>query len=255
MANGCFLYLFPERAEADYAWPIRPTASARFLGAGYLAGLLAPAIGLFAVRRWRSLQALLWGFLVLGTVATLATVLHLDRFRWGYPLTWLWTAVYVGIPPVAAWVLRHQRRVEPSDLPDLHPRVQALRPLLASMGAVAALLGALLFVASPWVLSAWGWQLTPLLSRVFAAWYLLVGTTLLSLAASARRPHELVVGLRTFCAWSCLLLAIPVFDAESMSGGSPGLVLWIVGHSLLLLVSLALDRAACRWMRESGETL
>lgn len=40
-ANGGFLYFTPGLAEQGYAWAIKPKINAAFVGAGYLAGLLA----------------------------------------------------------------------------------------------------------------------------------------------------------------------------------------------------------------------
>ena len=68
VANGAFLYLFPSRAEPDYAWAIKPPASAAMMGAGYLAGMLGTGLGAFAARRYSSVQALVPGFLGLGIV-------------------------------------------------------------------------------------------------------------------------------------------------------------------------------------------
>jgi hypothetical protein len=49
IANGVFLYFFPAQAGPDYAWAI-PPINAAFMGAGYLAGMAAAALGVFVAR-------------------------------------------------------------------------------------------------------------------------------------------------------------------------------------------------------------
>src|SRR5690242_7592402 len=94
VANGLFLYGFPGLADTEYAWSIKPAASAAFLGAGYIAGAVATALTVFAARRWRSVQPLGAALSVLSVLLIAATVIHAGKFRWLYPPTWVWTAVY-----------------------------------------------------------------------------------------------------------------------------------------------------------------
>ena len=49
--NAAFLYFLPARAATGYAWAIRPPISAAFLGAGYLAGVVATALVVLQARR------------------------------------------------------------------------------------------------------------------------------------------------------------------------------------------------------------
>ena len=92
--NAAFLYFLPARAASGYAWAIRPPISAAFLGAGYLAGVVATALAVLAARHWRSIQPLAVALVTLSVGLLAATLLHTDRFRWGYPPTWAWTGVY-----------------------------------------------------------------------------------------------------------------------------------------------------------------
>jgi hypothetical protein len=89
IANGVFLYFLPWLAEEWYAWPITPSVNAAAMGAGYLAGTFATGLATFRVRYWRSVRVLIGPFAVLGLSLFIATLLHADRFRWAYPLTWV----------------------------------------------------------------------------------------------------------------------------------------------------------------------
>ena len=123
--NAGFLYVFPAQAATGYAWPIRPPAAAAFLGAGYLAGIVATALVVFGAARWRSAQPLAVALVTLSLGLLAATLLHSDRFRWGYPPTWAWTAVYALAPFGVAFLALRQR-------------AQTIRPMLRDPRAGAA---------------------------------------------------------------------------------------------------------------------
>lgn len=101
-ANGAYLYFFPSQAKAQYAWPVVPPATAAFMGAGYLAGLVAAYLAIFRARYWRSIYPLTPAFIGLSVLLLAATLIHADRFRWNFAPTWVWTAVYAAIPVVDA---------------------------------------------------------------------------------------------------------------------------------------------------------
>src|SRR5690348_12103296 len=134
VANGAFLYCLPGLAT-HYAWSITPPINAAFMGAGYLGGLVPGFLGIFAAARWRSFRVLTLPFGVLGAVMLAATLIHVDKFFWDYPPTWLWTAVYAVIPPAAVvlWV-RQERRAKPA--PEEDPLVRPARWLSWAFGLV-----------------------------------------------------------------------------------------------------------------------
>src|SRR5689334_17812242 len=80
--NAGFLYFIPARAATGYAWAIRPPISAAFLGAGYLAGVVATALAVLHARHWRSIQPLAIALVTLSVGLLAATLLHTGRFRW-----------------------------------------------------------------------------------------------------------------------------------------------------------------------------
>lgn len=252
-ANGCFLYLSPGLAEAGYAWAIKPSINAAFMGAGYLAGLLASVLGLYFARRWRSVRALVLPFFGLGVVMTLATVLHQERFRWGYWLTWLWTVVYVAIPPVAFYLWRREEhRARPAADEDMG--LDSMRAVASLLGSVLVTLAALLFFMPSLMTAFWPWTITPLIARVFAAWHVLMGGVLLWSAFGARRFHELPIPFLTVCSWSILLGALPFFHSSSLT--RLGTTLMFLLLQLVLAVfcgSVALR--AVRAMRSTGQAL
>lgn len=242
VANGAFLYLVPGRAATDYAWSIKPPASAAFLGAGYLAGAVATALVVFAADRWRSLQPLGPALVVLSVLLLGATALHHDRFRFDYPPTWLWIAVY-GAAPFAIVVLMRRQRAT-ADVPAADPSLRTLRVLSLVAGAALVAVAAVDYAHPAILADRWPWPLTPLLSRAVASWLAMVGTAQLWCAADLRRRTEAFIPFATLTAWSALLLAIPALHPDDVTRtGAPLAVYLGLTAGLLALGAYGLARS------------
>jgi hypothetical protein len=252
-ANGGFLYLLPSQAEHAYAWAVKPSINAAFMGAGYLAGLLASILGIYFADRWRSVRGLVWPFLGLGVVMTLATGLHEDRFKWTYWLTWLWTVVYVAIPPVAFCLWWREERVTRSESEE-DIGLDSMRAVASVLGSVLVTLACLLFFAPKAVATFWPWTITPLIARVFAGWHVLMGGILVFSAFSARRFHELPIPFLTVCCWSLLLFVLPFLHSGSLTHAS-STVAWLALQLTLFVFCGSVSLRALRAMRCSGQSL
>jgi hypothetical protein len=242
IANGLFLYVLPGSADTDYAWSIQPPASAAFLGAGYIAGAVATALVVFASRRWRSAQPLGAALIVLSVALLAATIVHNDRYKWDYPPTWLWTAVYTLAPFAIVWLALPQRAI--TDVPAADQRLRALRALSLAAGLVLVI-GAILLFAMPVELGEhWPWMLTPLLARAVASWYAMVGTALLWCAVGLRAPGEVFIPYATLATWCIGLLLIPALHSDEMTGTDAALIAYLaVMGALLALAGYGLARA------------
>jgi hypothetical protein len=252
-ANGLFLYLLPDQA-VHYAWPIKPPINSAFMGAGYLAGLVAGGVAIFGAQRWRSFATLSLPFAVLGTVMLAATLIHAPLFRWDYPPTWLWTAVYVAVPPAAVWLWLRQRR-SPDDPTPPDGLAAASRWAAWPLGLVLIGLGLLLLAAPAPALAAWPWPITTLLSRAFAGWHLLIGGILVASALTARGRQDLPIPFLTVAAWSALVLLLPLVYAGTLRTGGPYLWSWVALQALVLAGSLGFAVAALAGMRRAGQRL
>lgn len=239
-ANGLFLYVLPSRADTDYAWSIQPAVNAAFIGAGFLAGTLATGLVLWRSTRWRSFSLLPPALWMLATTLLAATIVHEDRFNWDYPLTWVWTLVYAGVPLAIPFLIARQRRVAQA-LPAAEPPLRVLRILSGIAGASLIGGAAALYLAPVSLGEHWPWVLTPLLARAVAAWYGLFGTMLLTFAIAQRRGFEGLIGYATLAVWSMLLLALPLLHAEEVSGGAGWYALMVA------LLALALYGLAVGW--------
>jgi hypothetical protein len=236
-ANGLFLYFLPGLAGSDYAWSIKPSVNAAFIGAGFLAGTLATGLVLATATRWRTFSNLPPALWVLASTLLAATIIHQDRFRWDYPPSWVWALVYGAVPLAVPLLVARQRSVaEPAPAAD--PALRTLRLLSAIVGVPLVVGAAALFAAPAQLGEHWIWPLTPLLARTVAAWYALFGTMLLSCAVALRRPAEAIVAYATLATWSLLVLALPLLYPHDVTGAGP----W----SALMLVLLGLSVYALR---------
>ena len=243
LANGAFLYLVPGSAETDYAWSIVPPVNGAFIGAGFLAGTLATGLVLFATTRWRSLQTLPPALWVLATTLLIATLIHNDRFKFDYAPTWLWMIVYAGVPFAVPVLVMLQRRVAEPE-PPADPGLSLVRGLSAVCGVGLLIGAAALYIAPVEVGEHWPWALTPLLGRVVAAWYAMVGTMLVACAWGLRRSTEAVIPFGTLAAWCLLLLALPLLHSGDVDTGGGAFVAWLIVMVVLLaLAVLALARS------------
>ena len=249
-ANGAYLYFLPGQAESNYAWPILPPATAAFMGAGYLAGLVAAYLAIFRARYWRSVYSLAPAFIALSVLLLAVTLIHADRFRWGFPPTWIWTAVYAIIPIAAGLLWWMQSRANRDD-PSSDPGTGILRRLSLLAGAVVTVLGLVLLIATDDFVEHWPWTLTALTSRVLGGWYVLSGVMLLVVGAGLRRWHEVIVPFATIGTWTALIMLLPAVHDE-VDTGDAAFTAWFALHAALLTLCAYGLLRALRAMREPG---
>jgi hypothetical protein len=242
--NAAFLYFMPARAATGYAWAIEPPISAAFLGAGYIAGVLATGLVVLEARRWRSIQPLAVALVTLSVGLFAATMLHTDRFRWGYPPTWAWTGVY-ALAPLGVLVLARRQRAITVRPATADPGLRLLRFLSLVCGSVM-LAGAIALFAFPGdVANVWPWPLTPLLARAVAAWIAMIAAALLWCAYDLRRRHEAFIPYATLGAWCLALLALPAWHSEQLTRTGSPLAIYIGSLTFLLgLAGIGIARGA-----------
>ena len=203
-----FIVLFglADATERDFAWTIRPPATAAFLGAAYAAGCLLVVL---ALRKgtWAALRIPFLTILVFTIVTLAATLLHLDRLHFGSDVlaaryaAYFWMGVYLLVPPAMVAVLVAQKR-RSTPLPDPLPMPTGLAATLLAQGVLLLGVGAALLVVPASATVLWPWPLTPLTARVVAAWLLAFGLCAI-LAWQSRDLARLDVA-----AWAYALLAL-----------------------------------------------
>lgn len=176
LAGALILIFLPERTDTLFFWPINPPINAGLFGALYLGG--AGAV-FYAVWRnaWERARYLVPILVTAGIAISGVTLLHLDKFTAGLRLFY-WLVIYIGAPLLALLIyIDQERRGAAWD------EVVAVRPLtrrIATMtGAVVVVFGLVLIIWPEAAVSGWPWPTTPLLVRIFAAWFIAFGAGLL----------------------------------------------------------------------------
>src|SRR5438876_1030036 len=106
------LYLRPSETKDLFAWPIKPSMSARMLAAAYAGGIFFFTRATFA-RRWHHIKL---GFLpvtAFASVMGIATFLHWDKFTHDHISFITWVALYITTPFLVVGTWLRNRRTDP----------------------------------------------------------------------------------------------------------------------------------------------
>jgi len=200
-AAGCPLFLRSGNTD-QFAWTIKPSLTAAFLGAGYWASLVLNVLA-SRERVWASVRSVVVPGFVFTTLMLIATLAHTDRFHLGGSsnavgrvVAWTWLIVYITVPPLTLAVLALQLRGPGTDPPRTDPLPGWMRAALAAQSVVLIAVGVTLFAVPSSADSLWPWTLTPLTARATGAW--LCGTGLTAAFAvfenDFRRIRAMVAG-------------------------------------------------------------
>jgi hypothetical protein len=170
---------------------------------------------------WQRARIAVPGVLAFTTLTLVVTLVHLGKFHLGVAsvltrvLTWGWLAIYVGVPPVLAYLWWRQARAArgtATEGPHLPPM---LRAALGLQGAVMLALGVALLAAPVQVGKVWPWPLTALTGRAVGAW--LAGLGIIA-GQSWYADHREVVALAfpAITIYSALQLAVLAGFARSL---------------------------------------
>lgn len=199
--------------------------NARFVGSLYLGGgvvILCAAL----VRRSVDTRIALWSFLVITVLVLGMTLVYWKAFTAG-GVPKLWMLTYVADPvliPLVIWRLGLVRGAEPGP--------HRLTALFLTQAAVLGIAGTALLVAAEPVLVAWPWTITPLLARVYAAFFLAFAVGA-ALSAVERRPAALAPFLAGSTALVLSTLTTSLLHLDRFDG-SPATWVWFGLHALAL---------------------
>ncbi len=176
LIGAASLLLFPARTDTLFFWPITPPINAALFGALYLSG--AFVVSLVTARGlWEPARFLVPVLVTAGVLISGVTLLHLDRFSPGLRLAY-WLVVYVGAPLLALWVYWQHERPR-ANWQVTTPVKPVVRRVAVALGALLLLLGVVGILFPAPVVARWPWPTTPLMTRIFAAWFAAFGAGLL----------------------------------------------------------------------------
>ena len=170
-----WLLFFPSTGNR-FAWPVVPSFTAMFVGAGFIDRIL---IGYFLWREsyWPRLRwqvAANYAFLI---VIFLATYWHIDEMNWktNIIVAHIWVLAYT-VEPIMLFLL--EPRVPEAKAP-LPPELRR-GPIFAGLKGVVALgliiavtIGSLAFINPKFLSTRWPWPLDPFDARIMAAFFAL----------------------------------------------------------------------------------
>jgi hypothetical protein len=220
LVQGTILLAFHNDTSRYFSWTIAVPVTAAFLGAGYWSAAVLESA---AARQssWQRARIAVPGVLAFTTLTLVVTLVHLGKFHLGSAvvitriLTWGWLAIYVGVPPVLAFLWWRQVHAVPGTTaagPHLPPVVRAV---LGLQGAVLLALGAALLVAPVQTARLWPWPLTALTGRAVGAW--LVGLGIIAAQSwQADRYEVAAVAFPAVTVYAVLQLLVLAGFARSM---------------------------------------
>ncbi|HKT04984.1 MAG TPA: hypothetical protein VJT31_36175 [Rugosimonospora sp.] len=235
---GPLLVFAPGHTAQFWAWSIRPSMSAVWVGAGYTFGACAIST-MLVLNRWRTS--------ILATVATIpfayamiiATLLHLDRFPTGSVRFWVWLVIYAALPLGLPVILVRNRGADPGIEPDDRLLPRWLGRGAGVVGGLIDAFGVALFTAPAAVGKVWPWLLTPLMAQVVAGWLMFFGTGTAMLAFE-RRYRAVRAFLPSVAVWFGVLDVAALFHLDDFTNGPFATAVYFTGATLVVLVSLAI---------------
>ena len=179
---GVQLFVLSDFTNQFFAWTVKSTFTAAFLGAAYWS-TLPMLFNSFRERHWANARIALPGVWTFTLLTLFATLQHWDKFHWSNPLVtaqfafWVWLAIYVGVPifVVGAWFV--QRRVPGIEPARAYPYPNWFRVLLGAQAFALFGVGVGLYFFPSAVIPLWLWTLTPLTSMAVGAWCIGIGVT------------------------------------------------------------------------------
>lgn len=238
---GVQLFLLSNQTDMYFAWTIQPPLTAAFLGAFFWA---SASLFVLSAREqgWAATRIAFITIFPFTLLMLIATLVHIDRFHLDSPnlltrfVTWVWFAVYLVLPPVSLVLFLRQLRaaLEAGPASLFPPRV---RVILGVEGAVAIVVGAGLFLASPIVAPMWPWQLTPLTAQAIGAYLFTFGGAALVAVARPDFIRLEIAGI-AYALVSALQLVALVRFAGDVDWNRPGAWVYLIFLVIALLVGL-----------------
>ena len=243
LVQGAILLAAHNDTARYFSWTIAVPVTAAFLGAGYLAAAMLEAAAA-RQRNWQRARIAVPGVLAFTTLTLAVTLVHLDKFHLGAAsvltraLTWGWLAIYVGVPPVLAFLWWRQARAAAGPAAAGTPLPPLVRAALGVQGAVMLALGAALLAAPVQVARLWPWPLTALTGRAVGAW--LAGLGIIAAQSwHADRRDVVAIVFPAIIVYGALQLAVLAGFAHSMHWDQVSAWCYLLFLASLLAVGIA----------------
>jgi hypothetical protein len=263
LAAAILLYVFPGEAGEPtdaileplrFAWPVGPEMSAMFMGSCYGAGAYFFHRVSFG-GRWHAVAAYFPGIAVFAWLMGAATFLHWDRFNHDHVSFFTWLVLYVVTPFLVPLLYVRNRDADDGRRDQHDSVVPAPVRGLAGLGGVALVATAAVMYVAPSVAIGDGpWMLTPLTSRVIAAFLAALGTASVLLSRDPRWSAWRVFTRAAVI--SAGLLAVAGARAwDELDSSNPLLHAFLGGVGGVFVAGVVLDRVMERRSRSTSQTV
>jgi hypothetical protein len=182
IASSWAIFLSPQSAASNFAWPITPAVTAALFGAVYLSALPLMIAGL-CTRVWEHVRVVVLPAAVFTAVMLLPTFLHLGRFSTGSVSFAIWLASYVLPPPVfAACYVWQQKRAQPVGTGIVAPLPSLERGFLFANGCALIVFSVVVMLFPALLQAIAPFTFTPLTARALAGYVTLPALLQISMA-------------------------------------------------------------------------
>jgi hypothetical protein len=177
---GIQLFIMTDFTDRFFAWTVKPSLTAAFLGAAYWSSFILELLA-SRERIWARARIAVPAVLVFTTLTLIISLIHLDRFHMNVPdvitrsAAYAWLGVYAVVPLVMTILLVRQLKMPDGDPPRERPIPRWLIVILVVLALIMLFLGVGLLVAPQQFAVLWPWMLTPLTGRAVGAWLLGLG--------------------------------------------------------------------------------
>lgn len=234
---GFGLFFLPAPAAPVWPWKV-PLFNELFLGTVYLSALSTICVMLWS-GRWTPARVGLWMLLGYTSLVLLMSLVHLARFDFHKPATWLWFLLFLVSPLVSGFELWRSRGRRSADVTAL---TVGWRVLLYAQAVVLGLYCICLLTAPEYFSHFWPWSVDEFHGRMYSAIFLTgaIGSFLIARVAAWR---ELVlVGVTEAVLGFFALLGLVSANSvkHTVQWSSAGTLLWLSMFGLLLVLGSAL---------------
>jgi hypothetical protein len=177
---GIPLFLMTEQTETTFAWTIKSSLTAAFLGAAYWSSGVIEFLGA-RERIWANARATVPSVILFTTLTLIITLLHIDRFHFDSPYmhtvagTWAWLVVYAVVPIIMGSLFIHQITRPGGDPARRTAIPDWIQAFLIFHALIMIPLGIVMLLEPTLVAPLWPWALTPLTARAIGAWLFSIG--------------------------------------------------------------------------------
>jgi hypothetical protein len=237
LVAGGGLFFLPNLISPLWPWPLTPF-NTRFLGAIYLASMVAAALLVYS-GRWSPARLVTPMIFLFTLIVLFVSLLYLEQFNRASPSTWLWLLLYVGIPLNAGYHLWLYRRWPP---PATLTLAAGWRTYLLAQTTLFGLYGLALLLAPVTATAFWPWPLDALHGRMYSVAFFSAAQAAFLLYRAASPSELLTVGLSQLTLGLLAIAGLLMVDASvhRVNWSAAGTWLWLAGFALLAATALAL---------------